>query len=133
MRLSDYCTIHREGATFIDIDSGWKFRCNLHGMLPDYAQIFIRRLSKKRRLYDEDELLDAEVKVPDIATQEVIVGAVKTAFDMMMTAGHLSVEYDKTHEQTGDGFFGRARKNTSILAGELNDYYYMLIDQLMGV
>ena len=102
-------------------------------MNPDYAQIFIRRLAKKRRLYDEDELLDAEVKVPDIATQEVIVGAVKTAFDMMMTAGHLSIEYDKMHEQTGDGFFGKARKNTSTLTGELNDYYYLLIDQLMGV
>ena len=63
MRLSDYCTIERNGTTWIDIDTGWKFHCTLHGMEAEYAQIFIRRLSKKRRLNDEDELLEAEVTV----------------------------------------------------------------------
>ena len=73
MILSDFCTIHRQGEAFIDIDSGWKFHCDLHGINPDYAQIFIRRLSKKRRLYDEDELLATEVNVPNLERQELIL------------------------------------------------------------
>lgn len=132
-KLSDYCTISREGTAWIDIDSGWKFPCILHGMNPDYALIFIRRLSKKRRLYDEAELLEAEVVVPDMLRQEQIVGAVKTAFEMWLTMAQLGGEYDEIHQQTGDDFYGSAQKYASTMFGELNDYYYMLIDQLMGV
>lgn len=133
MVLSDYCTINREGNVFIDIDSGWKFHCNLHGMRSDYAQIFIRRLSKKRRLYEEDELLAAEVTVPNIHQQVIILGAVNTVFEMWMTAAALSSEYDKMRQKTGDDFYSNARMYLTELFGELIDYYYMLIDQLMGV
>lgn len=133
MVLSDFCTITRTGSAFIDIDSGWKFHCTLHGMTPDYAQIFIRRLSKKRRLYDEDELLEAEVTVPNMARQEQIVGAVKTAFEMHVTMAQLGVGYHEMRQLTGDDFYGTAHHYASAKFGELNDYYFMLIDQLMGV
>ena len=133
MKLLDYCTIERNGSAWIDIDSGWKFPCTLHGMDAEYAQIFIRRLSKKRRLYDEDELLEAEVTVPNMACQRQIVGAVKTAFEIQMTMAQLSGEYDEIRQLTGDDFYGVVQKYASTKFGELNDYYFMLIDQLMGV
>ena len=133
MKLSDYCTIERNGTAWIDIDSGWKFPCTLHGMNPDYAQIFIRRLSKKRRLNDEDELLETEVIVPDIKRQEQIVGAVKTAFEMHVTMDQLGGEYLEMRQMTGDEFYGVVHNYASAKFGELNDYYFMLIDQLMGI
>ena len=133
MKLSDYCTIERDGTAWIDIDTGWKFHCSLHGMNPEYAQIFIRRLSKKRRLYSEDDLLEAEVTVPEMERQEQIVGAVKTAFEMYVTMAHLGGEYHEMHQLTGDEFYGAAQNYASAKFGELNDYYFMLIDQLMGV
>ena len=133
MKLSDYCTIERNGTAWIDIDSGWKFPCTLHGMDAEYAQIFIRRLSKKRRLYDEDELLEAEVIVPDMARQKQIVGAVKTAFEIQMTLAQLGGEYDEMRQLTGDDFYGVAQKYASTKFMELNDYYFMLIDQQMRV
>ena len=34
---------------------------------------------------------------------------------------------------TGDDFYAVAHKYASTKFGELNDYYFMLIDQLMGV
>lgn len=133
MKLSDYCTISRDGTAWIDIDSGWKFHCTLHGMNPEYAQIFIRRLSKKRRLDDEDELLAAEVTVPDMHQQEIIIGAVNTAFEMWLTMAQLACEYDEMRQQTGDEFYDTAQNYSSTMFGELNDYYFMLVDQLMGV
>lgn len=133
MKLSDYCTIERKGTAWIDIDSGWKFPCTLHGMDAEYAQIFIRRLSKKRRLYDDNELLEAEVIVPDMARQKQIVGAVKTAFEIQMTLAKLGGEYDEMRQLTGDDFYGVAQKYASTKFGELNDYYFMLIDQQMRV
>ena len=132
MKLSDYCTIERNGTAWIDIDSGWKFPCTLHGMDAEYAQIFIRRLSKKRRLYD-DELLEAEVIVPDMARQKQIVGAVKTAFEIKMKLAQLGGEYDEMSKVTGDDFYGVAQKYASTKFLELNDYYFMLIDQQMRV
>lgn len=133
MKLSDYCTIERNGTVWIDIDSGWKFPCTLHGMKPDYAQIFIRRLSKKRRLYNEYDLLEAEVIVPDLQRQEQIVGIVNTAFEMHMTMAQLGGEYTEMRQLTGDIFYGVAYNYASAKCGELNDYYFMLIDQLMEV
>ena len=101
MKLSDYCTMERNGTAWIDIDSGWKFPCTLHGMDAEYAQIFIRRLSKKRRLYDDNELLEAE--------------------DRLISS------------LSSNGFYGVAQKYASTKFGELNDYYFMLIDQQMRV
>lgn len=133
MKLSDYCTIERNGTAWIDIDSGWKFRCDLHGMLLDYAQLFIRRLSRKRRLNDFDELLEAEVQVPDMATQEIIVGAVNTVDKLWMAAGNVSTAYREIQQQSNDLYFEEMRRYYSNLLGELNDHRFMLIDQLMGV
>lgn len=133
MKLSDYCIIERNGTAWIDIDSGWKFPCTLHGMSPEYARIFIRRLSKKRRLYDEDELLETEVIVPDMDRQEQIVGAVRTAFEMYVTMAQLGGEYHEMRQLDGDDFYGTEYHYVSAKFGEMNDYYFMLIDQLMGV
>ena len=133
MRLSDYCTINKNGTAFIDIDSGWKFRCDLHGMALGYAQIFIRRLSKKRRLYAEDELLDAEVKVPDMATQEIIVSAVNMVDRLWMKVGDVSTAYSELQQMTADAYYNEMGKYYSNLLGELIDHRFLLIDQLMGV
>lgn len=133
MKLTDYCDIDKNGAAWIDIDSGWKFRCNLHGIIPDYAQLFIRRLSKKRRLYDEEALLGTEVKVPDVATQEIIVGAVNSVDRLWTRAGAVTTAYDELQQMTADAYYDAMRRYYSNLLGELNDYRYLLIDQLMGV
>lgn len=133
MKLSDYCTIDRSGTAWIDIDSAWRFHCNLHGMRPDYAQLFIRRLAKKRRLNDFDVLMEAEVKVPDMETQETIVGAVNTTDQLWMKVGSVSLAYQEIQQQTGDPYYDEMRKYYSNLLGELNDHRFMLIDQLMGV
>lgn len=133
MKLSDYCTIDKSGTAWIDIDSGGKFRCNLQGMTPDYAQFFIRRLSKKRRLYDEESLLATEVRVPDMATQEIIVGVVNTVDKLWMRAGAVTTAYDELQQMTADAYYDAMRRYYSNLLGELNDYRFLLIDQLMGV
>lgn len=133
MKLSDYCTIERNCAAWIDIDSGWRFPSTLLGMNPDYAQIFIRRLSKKRRLYNEDELLDADVIVPDMKRQKQIVGAVRTTFGMHVTMVQLDGEYDEMFQLTGDVFYSGVQRYATAKFGDLNEYYVMLIDQLMRV
>lgn len=133
MKLSDYCTIDKNGTVWIDIDSGWKFRCNLNGMTPDYAQLFIHRLSKKRRLDDEEELLDAEVIVPDMAAQESIVGAVKSVDKLWMKVGTMTTAYNELQQMTADAYYDEMRRYYSNLLGELNDHRFLLIDQLMGV
>ena len=133
MRLSDYCRINRQGTSFIDIDSGWKFHCDLHGMNPDYAQLFIRRLSKKRRLYDFDELLAAEVVVPDKVTQQLIVGAVSTTDKLWMAVGGVMSAYREMQQLTADPYYDEMGRYYSNLLGVLNDHRFMLIDQLMGV
>lgn len=133
MKLSDYCTIERNGMAWIDIDTGWKFHCTLHGMTPDYAQIFIRRLSKKRRLYDEDELLKAEVTVPSIYKQQIIASAVKTAEKLWMSVGGIPSVYRELHQLTADPHYDVMEKYYVNLMGELFDHRIMLIDQLMGI
>jgi hypothetical protein len=133
MKLSDYCTIERNGTAWIDIDTSWKFHCNLHGMEEEYAKLFIRRLSKKRRLYDEDELMEAEVTVPDMETQRMIVGAVKSAEKMWMAVGDVNSAYRELQQQTADPYYDEMRKYYSNLLGELHDHRFMLIDQLMGI
>ena len=133
MKLSDYCTIESNGTAWIDIDTGWKFHSNLHGMEAEYAQMFIRRLSKKRRLYDEDELLEAEVTVPDIETQKLIVGAVKTVDKLWLAVGDMTSAYRELRQQIADPYYDEMGKYYSNLLGELNDHHFMLIDQLMGI
>ena len=133
MKLSDYCTIERNGSTWIDIDSGWRFSCTLHGMTPDYAQIFIRRLSKIRRLYDEDELLKAEVAVPSLDKQQIIVSAVKTAEKLWMSVGGIPSVYRELQQLTADPHYDVMEKYYVNLMGELFDHRIMLIDQLMGI
>ena len=133
MKLSDYCDIDKNGRAWIDIDTGWKFRCNLQRMTPDYAQLFIRRLSKKRRLYDEDALLAAEVRVPDVATQEIIVGAVNSVDKLWTSVGAVSTAYDELQQMTTDAYYDAMRRYYSNQLGELNDHRFLLIDQLMGV
>ena len=133
MKLSDYCTIDKNGTVWIDIDTGWKFHCNLHGMSPDYAQLFIRRLSKKRRLYDEEALLATEVRVPDIVTQEIIVGAVSSVDKLWMKMGALTMAYDELQQVMNDTYYDDMRRYFSNLLGELNDHRFLLIDQLMGI
>ena len=133
MKLSDYCTIERNGTAWIDIDTGWKFHCNLHGMEEEYAKLFIRRLSKKHRLYDEDELMEAEVTVPDMETQRMIVGAVKSAEKMWIAVGDVNSAYRELQQQTADPYYDEMRKYYSNLLGELHDHRFMLIDQLMGI
>ena len=78
MKLAQYCTINKEGKVFIDLDTGWIIRADLRDMDADYAKIFLRRLSKKRRIYSENELMAADVIVPNMQRQKVIVGAIKT-------------------------------------------------------
>lgn len=133
MKLSDYCTIDKNGTAWIDIDTGWKFHCNLHGMSLDYAQLFMRRLSKKRRLYDEDVLLATEVRVPDIATQEIIVGVVSSADKLWLKVGAVTTAYDELQQVMADAYYDAMRKFYSNLLGELNDHRFLLIDQLMGI
>ncbi len=133
IKLSDYCTIKRSGEAFIDIDTGWKFWCDLHGMDADYAQLFIRRLARKRRLNDEDTLLDAEVTVPDIQTQRFIVGAIKTLDQIWIETGDVMKAYREMQQLTGDPYFDEMRKYYNNYFGELNDHRFLLIDQLMGV
>ncbi len=133
MKLSDYCTIERNGSAWIDIDSGWRFPCTLHGMTPDYAQIFIRRLSKNRRLYDEDELLKAEVTVPSIDKQQIIVSAVKTAEKLWVSVGGIPSVYRELQQLTADPHYDVMEKYYVNLMGELFDHRIMLIDQLMGI
>lgn len=60
MELSDYCTIGRNGMAWIDIDTDRKSCRNLHGMEAEYARMFIRRLSKKRRQKSSMKLLEAK-------------------------------------------------------------------------
>ena len=133
MRLSDYCTIERNGTTWIDIDTGWKFHCTLHGMEAEYAQIFIRRLSKKRRLNDEDELLEAEVTVPSIDKQQIIVSAVKTAEKLWMSVGGVPSVYRELQQLTSDPHYNVMEQYYVNLMGELFDHRIMLIDQLMEI
>ena len=133
MKLSDYCKINRQGTAFIDIDSGWKFHCDLYGMNPEYAQLFIRRLSKKRRLYDFDELLAVEVVVPDEVTQLLIVGAVSTIDKLWMAVGGVMSANREMLQLTSDPYYDEMGRYYSNLLGELNDHRFMLIDQLMGV
>lgn len=102
-------------------------------MTPDYAQLFIRRLSKKRRLYDEDALLAAEVRVPDVATQEIIVGAVNSVDKLWTSVGAVLTAYDELQQMTTDAYYDAMRRYYSNLLGELNDHRFLLIDQLMGV
>ena len=132
MKLSNYCTIKRTGGAYIDIDSGWKFWCDLYGMDADYARIFIRRLARKRRLNDEDALLDAEVTVPDMQTQRLIVGAIKTLDRIWIETGNVMTAYGEMQQLTGDSYFDEMRKFYNNYFGELNDYRFLLIDQMMG-
>lgn len=133
MKLSDYCSIGRNGTAWIDIDSGWKFHCTLYGIIPEYAQIFIRRLSKKRRLYDENELLDAEVMIPDMDTQKFIVNAIKTVEKLFIATEDVSSAYSEIQQMTCDSYYDTMRRYYSNLLGELNDHRFMLIDQLMRI
>ena len=71
--------------------------------------------------------------VPDMARQKQIVGALKTAFEIQMTLAQLGGEYDEMRQLTGDDFYGVAQKYVSTKFLELNDYYFMLIDQQMRV
>ena len=133
MNLSDYCTITPNGQTFIDIDSGWRIRCNLNGMTPDYAQHLIRRLAKKHRLNEDDELLATEVMVPDIHRQRQITGAINSAMDLWINAASRGKLYNDLYQQSGDVYYKEAQRYTSQLFRDLNEYRYMLVDQLMGI
>lgn len=99
----------------------------------DYARIFIRRLARKRRLNDEDALLDAEVTVPDMQTQRLIVGAIKTLDRIWIETGNVMTAYGEMQQLTGDSYFDEMRKFYNNYFGELNDYRFLLIDQMMGV
>lgn len=133
MTLSNYCTITPDGITLIDIDSGWHFRCNLHGMTPNYAKHLMRRLAKKRRLSEDDELLTTEVMVPDIHRQRQITGAINSAMDLWINAASRGKLYNDLYQRTGDIYYKKAQRFSSQLFRELNEYRYMLVDQLMGV
>ena len=133
MILSDYCSVTPNGQTILDIDSGWKIRCNLHGMIPDYAQHLIRRLAKKHRLNEDDDLLATEVTVPDIYRQQLIAGAVNSAMELWINTASRGKLYSDLYQQTGDTYYKEAQQYTSQLFRDLSEYRFMLTDQLMGI
>ena len=133
MKLSDYCTIKKDGKVFIDLDTGWLLRVELHGMLPEYAQILIRRLSKKRRLNDEEKLMDAEVDVPSMERQVQIAGAINTIDRMVICMAKRASVMTKVHAMTNDSFYMEQDRYAGNLYGHLNEYRFLLIDELMKI
>lgn len=133
MKLSDYCTIKKDGKVFIDLDTGWLLRVELHGMLPEYAQIFMRRLSKKRRLNDEEELMDAEVDVPSMQKQAQIAGAINSIDEMVICMAKRASAMTKVHAMTNDSFYQEQDHYAGNLYGHLNEYRFLLIDELMKI
>lgn len=118
---------------FIDLDTGWIIRADLRDMDADYAKIFLRRLSKKRRIYSENELMAADVIVPNMQRQKVIVGAIKTIDTFVINLTQYGTCLDELYGITGDVFYTETDKYAGNLYGELNDYRFLLIDKLMGV
>lgn len=133
MKLSDYCSLDRNGTERIVIDPGWIISCTLHGINRDYAQHLMRRIAKKYRLKEDVELMAAEVTVPDVNKQRQIIGAINSAMDLWINAATRGKLYSDLHQQTGDPYYKEAQQYSFQLYIELNEYRHMLMDKLMGI
>ena len=84
-------------------------------------------------LYDYDDLLTAEVVVPNLVQQEIIVKAVKTVEKMWFVSGELMEKFGELKQITGDPVCEEVASCQLKKLEQLHDYRFMLIDQLMGI